>query len=132
MTLIDLLRADMACCWLCCVGIGAEIGQKKHKKRQVYLQQQLRLGYYSAVTHSDALFGEVMDAVDGLGLRNSTLVLVTGDHGWQLGEHTQWGKHTVSQNKREKASIALVPMHARTHRPRTSSVVGTARRASRV
>ena len=62
----------------------------------VYSQQQLRLGYYSAVTHSDALFGAVMDELDGLGLKDSTLVLVTGDHGWQLGEHTQWGKHTVS------------------------------------
>tara|TARA_B110000208_G_scaffold133746_1_gene161857 strand:+ start:156 stop:1088 length:933 start_codon:yes stop_codon:yes gene_type:complete len=60
----------------------------------LYLQQQLRLGYYSAVTHSDALFGSVIDKLDELGLKSSTVVIVTGDHGWQLGEHSQWGKHT--------------------------------------
>ena len=59
-----------------------------------YLQQQLRLGYYAAVTHTDALFGTVVDKLDALGLKESTLVVVTGDHGWQLGEHSQWGKHT--------------------------------------
>lgn len=59
-----------------------------------YLQKQLRLGYYSAVTHTDALFGTVIDKLDLLGLTDSTLVVVTGDHGWQLGEHSQWGKHT--------------------------------------
>lgn len=60
----------------------------------VWFQQQLRMGYYTAVTHSDRLFGKVMDLLESLGLKNDTLVVVTGDHGWQLGEHAEWGKHT--------------------------------------
>jgi hypothetical protein len=36
----------------------------------------------------------VLDVVDELELYNDTLVILTGDHGWQLGEHAEWGKHT--------------------------------------
>ena len=59
-----------------------------------FFQQQLRAGYYSAVTHTDWLFGKVLDKLDLLGLRASTLVVVNSDHGYQLGEHGEWGKHT--------------------------------------
>ena len=56
--------------------------------------QQLRLGYYSAVTHMDWHFGMVLKALEESGQANDTIVIMTGDHGWQLGEHTEWGKHT--------------------------------------
>ena len=59
-----------------------------------WFQQQLRVGYYSAVTHTDWLLGKVLDELDSLGVARRTLVVVTGDHGWQLGEHGEWGKHT--------------------------------------
>jgi arylsulfatase A-like enzyme len=28
------------------------------------------------------------------GVANNTVVALIGDHGWQLGEHNIWGKHT--------------------------------------
>lgn len=59
-----------------------------------YFQQQLRLGYYTAVTLSDYNMGRVLDLVDELEIYNDTVVILTGDHGWQLGEHAEWGKHT--------------------------------------
>jgi arylsulfatase A-like enzyme len=42
---------------------------------------------YSAVTHSDWLLGMVLDQLDQSGVADRTLVLVTGDHGWQVS-HT--------------------------------------------
>ena len=42
------------------------------------MQKQLRAGYYSAVTHTDRLFGNVMDALDGSGVADDTFGLVTG------------------------------------------------------
>ena len=59
-----------------------------------WFQRQLRQGYYSAVTHTDRLFGKVLGVLDDLGVTPTTLVVVHSDHGWQLGEHGEWGKHT--------------------------------------
>eukprot|EP01065_Artemidia_motanka_P032739 TRINITY_DN39723_c0_g1_i1.p1 TRINITY_DN39723_c0_g1~~TRINITY_DN39723_c0_g1_i1.p1 ORF type:complete len:725 (+),score=213.33 TRINITY_DN39723_c0_g1_i1:61-2175(+) len=59
-----------------------------------YFQQQLRLGYYSAVSTSDYNMGRVLDLLDEVGVADDTVVVLTGDHGWQLGEHAEWGKHT--------------------------------------
>ena len=51
-------------------------------------------GYYAAVSYTDAQIGRVLDELDRRGLREKTIVILWGDHGWQLGEHGQWCKHT--------------------------------------
>ena len=55
---------------------------------------QLRRAYYASVSYVDSLVGEVVKAVDDLGLSDSTIISFWGDHGWQLGEHGEWAKHT--------------------------------------
>merc|ERR1712107_937024 len=42
----------------------------------------------------DTEIGRVLDTLDNLGLADSTIVAFWGDHGWQLGEHSEWCKHT--------------------------------------
>ena len=56
--------------------------------------RNLRRGYYAAVSYTDGLFGEVLQALDDLGLTDNTIVSFVGDHGYQLGEHGEWCKHT--------------------------------------
>ncbi|WP_209329401.1 sulfatase [Lunatimonas salinarum] len=51
--------------------------------------------YYASVSYVDAQIGKVLDELDRLGLAENTLVVVWGDHGWHLGDHRVWGKHTV-------------------------------------
>lgn len=52
-------------------------------------------GYYAAVSFVDAQIGRLLDALNELGLDKNTSVVLIGDHGWNLGEHGTWCKHSV-------------------------------------
>lgn len=51
---------------------------------------RLRQAYYAAVSYVDDLIGDLLSAVD----LNETVVVLTGDHGWSLGEHAEWAKYS--------------------------------------
>lgn len=50
-------------------------------------------GYYACVSYTDAQIGKVLDKLEESGLAENTIVILWGDHGWQLGEHSLWCKH---------------------------------------
>jgi len=54
----------------------------------------LKHGYLACVSYIDAQIGRLLQALDTLGLRENTLVVLWGDHGWKLGEHASWCKMT--------------------------------------
>ena len=58
------------------------------------LGKMLVHGYYASVSYVDAQIGKVLTALKEYGLDENTLVVLWGDHGWKLGEHDMWGKHT--------------------------------------
>ncbi|MGB7325410.1 MAG: sulfatase [Rubripirellula sp.] len=56
--------------------------------------QELMHGYAACVSYSDAQVGRVLAELDQLGLRENTIVVLWGDHGYKLGEYGLWCKHT--------------------------------------
>jgi len=58
------------------------------------LTRQLIRGYCACVTYTDAMIGRVIDELDRLKLRDNTVIVLWGDHGWKLGEYGCWCKHT--------------------------------------
>ncbi|QGJ70963.1 Iduronate sulfatase [Planctomycetales bacterium 10988] len=53
---------------------------------------ELRHGYYACVSYVDALVGRLLRALDGLKLREQTIVVLWSDHGFHLGEQGLWTK----------------------------------------
>ncbi len=51
--------------------------------------------YHASVRYIDAQVGHLMAAIDEAGLTDNTIVVVTGDHGWFLGEYQMWTKHAL-------------------------------------
>ncbi|MGH0035426.1 MAG: sulfatase [Myxococcota bacterium] len=52
-----------------------------------------RAGYAGEVAFMDAGVGRLLDELDALGLRDSTTVVFTADHGEGLGDHDYWFAH---------------------------------------
>jgi len=73
------------------------------------LARQLKHGYYAAVSYTDAQVGKVLDQLDQLGLRGNTIVILWGDHGWKLGEHDAWCKHSNVENDVNAPLLLSVP-----------------------
>lgn len=73
------------------------------------LARQLKHGYYAALSYMDAQLGKVLDELDRLGLRQNTIVILWGDHGWKLGEHDAWCKHSTCEHDANAPLILSVP-----------------------
>lgn len=57
-------------------------------------QRELIHGYYAAVSYMDAQVGILLNTLESLGTLDNTIVVLWGDHGWHLGDHDLWHKHT--------------------------------------
>lgn len=51
--------------------------------------------YYACVSHMDAELGRVLDALENNGLRDNTIIVFWGDHGWHLSDKGMWAKGTL-------------------------------------
>jgi arylsulfatase A-like enzyme len=72
-------------------------------------QRKLKHGYYACVSYMDAQVGKLLAVLDELKLRDNTVVILWGDHGWQLGEHGTWAKHTAWEDATRSPLVISVP-----------------------
>ena len=69
----------------------------------------LRRAYFATISYVDAQLGKVVNALEEYGLSNNTIVSFWGDHGWQLGEHGEWCKHTNFELSTHAPMMVRVP-----------------------
>jgi iduronate 2-sulfatase len=51
---------------------------------------RIRQHYYASVSYVDNLIGRILEVTD----LSNTIVVITSDHGWSLGEHGEWSKYS--------------------------------------
>jgi iduronate 2-sulfatase len=78
---------------------GGEIDQFKPipAGRYVFpdsITRKLIHGYYASMSYMDAQLGRVIDELKRLNMLDNTIIVLWGDHGWHLGDHGYWTKHT--------------------------------------
>ena len=57
-------------------------------------QRELIHGYMACISFIDAQIGKLLDGLEERGILDETLIVLWGDHGYHLGDHTIWNKHS--------------------------------------
>ena len=70
---------------------------------------QVRRHYAACVSYADAQLGKLLDRLERAGASQDTIVILWGDHGWHLGEHAVWGKHTLFEESLRSPLIVSAP-----------------------
>ena len=70
---------------------------------------EVRRHYAACVSYADAQVGRVMRKLAETGAADNTIVILWGDHGWHLGEHSVWGKHTLFEESLRSPLIMSYP-----------------------
>ncbi len=70
---------------------------------------EVRRHYAACVSYADAQVGRLLERLQETGAAENTIVILWGDHGWHLGEHAVWGKHTLFE---EALRSPLIISHA--------------------
>ena len=100
----------------------AEIGKPLPDDKQ----RELMHGYMACVSYIDAQIGKLLDELEKLNLTKNTVIVLWGDHGWHLGDHTLWCKHSnfeqatripfvfagpnISRNKKVETPVELIDL----------------------
>ena len=90
-------------------GTRGEPFQKGFTPQPDSVQRRLMHGYYASVSYMDAQIGLLLEALKSNGLDKNTIVVLWGDHGWHLGDHGMWCKHTNFEQATRAPLIITAP-----------------------
>lgn len=66
-------------------------------------------GYLACVSYTDDMIGKLLDELERLEMLDDTIIILWGDHGFQLGDHTLWCKHTLFETSMHAPLIISAP-----------------------
>jgi iduronate 2-sulfatase len=72
-------------------------------------QRELLHGYYACISYTDAQIGKLLAALKQTGLDKNTIIVLWGDHGWHLGDHSLWCKHSNFEQVTKTPLIIKAP-----------------------
>ena len=72
-------------------------------------QKELIHGYYASISYTDANVGILLNTLDSLGITDNTIIVLWGDHGWHLGDHNLWCKHSNFEQATRAPLIIAAP-----------------------
>lgn len=73
------------------------------------MAKKLIHGYLACVSYTDAMIGQLIDELERLEMLDDTIIILWGDHGYQLGDHTLWCKHTLLETSMHAPLIVSAP-----------------------
>jgi len=88
-------------------GVGA--GDYSEEGITEIQQRELLHGYYAAVSFIDSLIADLLKELKASGKADNTIIVLWGDHGFHLGDHGLWGKHTTMEQANRVPLMIHVP-----------------------
>jgi iduronate 2-sulfatase len=81
----------------------------KNPNKDADFSNDVRRHYAACVSYADAQVGKILAALKKTGADKNTIVVLWGDHGWHLGEHAIWGKHSLFEESLHAPLIIHYP-----------------------
>ncbi|XP_071790257.1 iduronate 2-sulfatase-like [Asterias amurensis] len=69
----------------------------------------MRQAYFAATSYIDHEIGRLLSTLEQVGFANNTIIALTGDHGWQLGEHQEWSKYSNYDSATQVPLMFYIP-----------------------
>ena len=84
-------------------------GTPKKGDFDIALQREMIHGYAACVSYVDDLIGRLVQALKDKGQYDNTIICILGDHGFHLGDHNMWGKHSNLEQATRSPLIIRAP-----------------------
>jgi iduronate 2-sulfatase len=97
----------------------------KDPRKDSKYADEVRRHYAACVSYADKQIGDILAKLKECGRDKDTIVVLWGDHGWHLGEHAIWGKHSLFEESLRSPLIISAPA-MENHGQKTDAVVETA------
>lgn len=81
----------------------------KNPNEDTDFADEVRRHYAACVSYADAQVGKVLAELKRTGADKNTIVVLWGDHGWHLGEHALWGKHSLFEESLRSPLVIRYP-----------------------